>query len=677
VAKSFVYGNGSIVVGLDQYGQVYDFYFPYVGLENHTGGRYTHKIGVWAQGLFHWLDDGSWTFEHKYVTEDNRIVAKLSATNTNLGVSLEWNDEVYNELNIFLRTIKVKNLYAEPREIRLFLNQQFELYESYRGDTAYYDPENNVIIHYKGRRIFLINACDRNGQCGFTDYSVGLFGIEGKQGTFKDAEDGVLHKNPIEHGLTDSVIGLNLNIEGHGESPVDYWICVAKTMDEVYQLNSYVKEKTTSYLINTTQDYWQAWLTQKQYDFKDLTQEEQNLFFQSLKVMRVHTDKNGAIIASCDSDLLKYGRDAYSYVWPRDAAFISMAYARTGYDDVNKTVMTFFNDTITRQGYFMHKYRSDKSLGSSWHPWIYQGQFELPIQLDETALVVIALWEDFQQARDIEFIESIYNALLVKAVNFIISRIDTDTGIVKPSYDLWEEHYGSSTFTSATVYGALMAASDLAKTFGKADKSEEYALMAKLVRNAILEFHYNNDTGLFYKRIIRREHSIDGEEMKDTTFDMSALFGLFKFNVLDVNDDKINAMKEYALNHMDCGGEVGGFPRYEGDVYFKTVDTVKGNPWLITTMWFAQICIAQAQSIEELQKCHQYISWVNMHASDSGMLSEQLNPTTGTQISATPLVWSHAEYVKTVLDYVEKFRSLEHHVSEDQNISTKMNQNAI
>ena len=39
----------------------------------------------------------------------------------------------------------------------------------------------------------------------------------------------------------------------------------------------------------------------------------------------------------------------------------------------------------------MHKYRPDKSLGSSWHPWVRNGKPELPIQEDETALVIYAL----------------------------------------------------------------------------------------------------------------------------------------------------------------------------------------------------------------------------------------------------------------------------------------------
>ena len=52
------------------------------------------------------------------------------------------------------------------------------------------------------------------------------------------------------------------------------------------------------------------------------------------------------------------------------------------------------------------------------------------------------------------------------------------------------------------------------------------------------------------------------------------------------------------------------------------------------------------------------LEWVVSKAHDSGVLSEQLNPYTGEHISAAPLTWSHAEYVYTVLTYLDKLADL-------------------
>ncbi len=657
MAKSFVFGNGSMTVGLDVNGQVYDLCYPFVGLENHTGGAFVHKVGVFANGKINWIDDSSWQKDFSYVGEDF-VSNKICLTNSNIGIKLDITDEVYNEKNILLRSFKLTNLFDSKQSVKLFLNQQFEIYESHRGDTAYYDPESNVVIHYKGRRVFLVNGVERETGKPFSEYSVGLLGIEGKRGTFADTEDGILEKNPIEHGLTDSVIGFEINLEPGASKNIDYWICVSKFMDEVYEDNSYVLKKTSEYLINSTRNYWKAWMKRFSFDFADLGQPHQRLFENSLRVMRIQTDNTGAVIASIDSDLLKYGRDGYNYVWPRDAAFTSIAFSRVGIDDITKKIFEFFKDTITSRGYFMHKYRADKALGSSWHPWVYKGLKELPIQIDETALPVIAVWEDYKRTHDTEFIETIYNDLILKSVEFLITRINPQTGVVAPSYDLWEEKFGSHTFSSAAVFGALNAASEIAGIFGKTAKSEEYKKMADLVKTGILTQHYDNNEKRFYKSIMPPEYHHGNEPPFNSTVDSSVLYGLFRFGVLDADDPLLLLTQTVTEEKLKCQKGISGFARYDGDIYFKAAETIAGNPWIITTMWYAQLKIAQSKNLSELSTTKALLDWAVEVASHSGLLSEQINPFDKSQISATPLTWSHAEYVNTVMDYLEKYKKL-------------------
>jgi GH15 family glucan-1,4-alpha-glucosidase len=70
------------------------------------------------------------------------------------------------------------------------------------------------------------------------------------------------------------------------------------------------------------------------------------------------------------------------------------------------------------------------------------------------------------------------------------------------------------------------------------------------------------------------------------------------------------------------------------------------NPWPICSLWIAQF--AQGQGDSEYAK--RILSFVESHAMSSGILSEQLHPETGDLISVAPLVWSHAEYISTILD---------------------------
>lgn len=71
-------------------------------------------------------------------------------------------------------------------------------------DTAQYLPDNNAILHYRGRRAFVVSG-NYNGK-PFDQHAIGLFGIEGKEGTYRDADDGKLECNNVEHGRVDSTI---------------------------------------------------------------------------------------------------------------------------------------------------------------------------------------------------------------------------------------------------------------------------------------------------------------------------------------------------------------------------------------------------------------------------------------------------------------------------------------
>ena len=57
MSRFLVLGNGNILVCFDERAQVRDFYFPYVGSENHVGGRHKHRIGVWANDKISWFDE--------------------------------------------------------------------------------------------------------------------------------------------------------------------------------------------------------------------------------------------------------------------------------------------------------------------------------------------------------------------------------------------------------------------------------------------------------------------------------------------------------------------------------------------------------------------------------------------------------------------------------------------
>lgn len=303
----------------------------------------------------------------------------------------------------------------------------------------------------------------------------------------------------------------------------------------------------------------------------------------------------------------------------------------------------------------MHKYRPDESLGSSWHPWMKNGKIELPIQEDETALVLIALWQHYTQSRDLEFIEKVYDTLIKSAADFMVGYRESKTRLPKASYDLWEEKFGIHTFTSASVYAALICASKFAKLLGKEKSERIYSAAATEIKHAILAHLYDENVGFFVKMI---NVSDDGEISYDHTLDMSSMYGIFAFGVLDIDDPRLARAMKQVEERILVKTSVEGVARYEGDIYFRSSSGVPGNPWIITTLWLAQYYIALAKKESDFAPVHKWISWAAKHASSSGILSEQLHPYSGELLSATPLTWSHSEYIITITKYLSRLEEL-------------------
>tara|TARA_Y100000310_G_scaffold273705_1_gene289329 strand:+ start:6944 stop:8917 length:1974 start_codon:yes stop_codon:yes gene_type:complete len=651
--KSLVLGNGTLLVCFDANGQVHDFYYPYVGQENHSG-TYAHKIGVWVDGSFSWVSRDEWDITIDY--KEDTLVSHIVAKNFSKNIELYFEDFVYNEQSIFVRNIRIKNTSNNAREFRIFFNQQFQISELKHGNTAYFDPDIDAIIHYRGRRVFLVSGtCDGSP---INNYSIGLSQIEGHDGTWKDAEDGSLSGNAVEHGNVDSTISFHKRIEPNKESSINYWIIAAEEIPVAKGLNRFVKIKTVDHISESTEDYWRAWVNKLDFDFVDLDEKAVTLFKKSLLIMRTHIDEHGAIIASGDSDILQAGRDTYSYMWPRDAAIAAIALDKAGYFEVTNRFFTFCNDVLSEQGYLLHKYRPDRSLGSSWHPWVHKNKRQLAIQEDETAVVLHALWIHYTLHKNLEFVEGIYNSFIKKTADFLYFYRDDKNNLPYGSYDLWEEKFGTTTYTASAVYAALTAASNFAHVLGKEEDSKKYYGAARSVRDAIMRYLYDDESGFFYKLVDLRYKDI----RSDKTVDISSFYGPFRFGVLSPDDVRLKHAHETLQNTLCCNasvGKTGGAIRYVGDTYHQIDPNVPGNPWFITTLWLYQFKISQAKTFEDLGKVKEDLDWICERALKSGLLSEQLNPNTGEQISVSPLTWSHAEFILTIFDYIERYNEIQ------------------
>jgi glucoamylase len=642
MGRPVMLGNGSLTVGINEHGLVHDFYYPYVGLDNLTTARSVHhKIGIWVDDVFSWVDDGSWDISVNF--ESDALVSVIRMRSETMKVELLFNDFVDNEDNIFCRQITVSNLHENDREIRLFTHQVFQISRAGRADTALFVPDESYILDYKGRCSLLIYGEDDSGQV-YDQFAIGNYGIEGKEGTFKDAEDGELSGSAIEHGGVDSVMRFSLQVAGGENKQISYWIVAADSQFAAEKIHKQLKKEGLSRRLDTVRQYWHEWLSIGANTLHSVDKRYLEPLKKSLMIIKVHTDRRGGIIASADSSIYNFGRDYYTYVWPRDGAYALWPLIRLGYTAEAKKFFEFCRDTMAPDGYMMHKYQPDRALGSSWHPVLHGQRSELPIQEDETAIVLYMLGEYFEYSKDIDFVQGLYDTFIQPTANFMSEFLDEKTGLPHASYDLWEQKFLTHTYTAALVYQALLVAADFAEKFDFPDDAAKWNKVAEqILSNANIFFE--PERGAYRKGFLLQE---DGSLQFDNVLDVSSLYGVMTFGYHQDRDQIKQTVQLIEKELLDISPS-GGTTRYEGDDYFGSNPFYKGNPWFITTLWMAQYYARSGNA----DKAVQYVNWTLDRALPSGVLSEQVNPTDSSQVSVAPLVWSHAELANTILDIMK------------------------
>jgi GH15 family glucan-1,4-alpha-glucosidase len=650
--RALVLGNGSLQVNLDEGCRLRDLYYPWVGHESHAG--MPSFLGFWVDGTFAWFD----AFERRTGYEDETLVGDTTGHHGGLGIEVRIRDAVDLESDVLVRQIEVSDLAGRVREVRVFLHHDLSIGGGEGGDTVYYDPELHCIVQYRGNRWFLVDG-RAEGRSGVHMFTCGRAGFHGFAGTWADAEDGELDGQPIEQGAVDSCAGFTLSLPAGRSVTLHAWLCAGTDQRSVVALDAMVRQTGPERLLERTRRYWRSWAATAAPAAVDLPVRLRRLFIRSLLTARALCDRGGGVIASTDRDILEHARDTYCYVWPRDAALTAAALAGAGYPEPLRALLGFCADRLEGvRGHLLHKYLPDGSVGSSWHPWYSDGEAQLPIQEDETALVVWALGEHHRRAGDRELLREMYRRVVEPAADFMASFRDWRTGLPLPGWDLWEERRGVHAFTVAAVWGALDAAARMAVEFGDDTKGTLYAGAAAEVRRGADEHLWDGTAGRFARQLAPRPDRSGYD--RDLTLDAS-LWGLFAFGMYPAGDPRVVATMESVRERLWLRSADGGLARYQRDYYHcvELSDDVPGNPWVICTLWLADWLVRTAGTAAELeQTVLPLLEWVERHATAAGLLPEQVNPFTGTPLSVAPLALSHAAYVDVCLGYCQALAAL-------------------
>ncbi len=249
-------GNGSLLVAFDDSYQIRDLYWPHVGQENHAQGH-PFRLGIWANGLFRWMDDNRWERSLRYQPET--LVTEVTLKHSDLKLEISATDAVDFHENLLVRRFIIQNLSKQASEVRLFFHHDFHIAGTEVGDTAYYEPDRRAVIHYKGPYWFLMNGAVETTDpprdpgwaatadtfpgiiVGIHQWACGLKEIRNLEGTWRDAEDGQLSGESIANGSVDSTVGLTIHIPAQTGRTVWYWMAVGENFEHVATINRRVR----------------------------------------------------------------------------------------------------------------------------------------------------------------------------------------------------------------------------------------------------------------------------------------------------------------------------------------------------------------------------------------------------------------------------------------------------
>ncbi|WP_439478582.1 glucan 1,4-alpha-glucosidase [Brevundimonas sp.] len=431
-----------------------------------------------------------------------------------------------------------------------------------------------------------------------------------------------------------------------------------------------------------------------------------------LKVQEDHTHA-GALIASLSNpwgDTVDAASPSTGYkaVWPRDFYQVAMALLALGDTETPLAAFRYLPQVQVRAdtpgntgatGWFLQKTHVDGEI-----EWV-------GVQLDQTAMPIMLGWKLWKAGivSDAE-LATMYGRMIKPAADFLVEGgkagiLWNDRQVTPPwtQQERWEEQEGYSPSTTAAVIAGLTVAADIARASGDPASAARYQAAADDYASKIEARMFTTSgefgDGNYFLRLSRNEDPNDkaplGENngqpaMPEDRIVDGGFLELVRYGVRAPNAPSILAtLPEYDDQtredrfrvHYDVNG-VPGFRRYGNDGYGENTDNggnygvggmtpgQRGRVWPIFTGERGHYEIARAvaegagdAAFEAIRQT--YVRGMESFANDGLLLPEQVwdgvghgtprgyQPGEGTN-SATPLAWSHAEYIKLLRSLADR-----------------------
>ncbi|MDF1530824.1 MAG: glucan 1,4-alpha-glucosidase [ANME-2 cluster archaeon] len=622
-----ILGNSKLLVTMGRKGEIFGLFYP----RRDTAQHAEESMGcIYTNGTLSWLDSIDWASRQNYIKDTNMVVTRL----TQHGVKVTITDFVLPDAPVLVRRFSIRT--KVPFRGKFYYYSKFNAGEMQHKNSNLYDPEHKMLIQY-----WQDHHIGIKGIPPFDEWQVGkATDVVWWTNAKKDMEDGKLQKNMEDIGNLNMAAGWDLELDEGESKEITIYIGLSDSRVLIHKFLHKISEKPVGDLLKKTKEHWHEWLnsTRATEGLTGRAEEFAKPYKRALLTLDLLSDRDeGSFIAAPEFDPGFEKCGGYGYCWNRDSAKIVLSLTSAGYPEYAKRFFKWCKKTQMPDGSWFQRYWLNGDIAPSWCNFRYSNQ------IDETAITLYAANEHYKTLNGIRkdlFLNEIW-LFMLQGAEHLMSR--TGSGLHDTCMDLWETYYGIFTYTNASIYAGLLAASHIALDRQEIGLSKRWQERAEFIKQQMLGRLWLDD-GYFAKGII--------DNHVDTTVDASILGCIIPFRLLDPAHGNELEMIRSVIRTIEARLSVSvnehrGILRYENDHY------IGGNPWLVLTLWLSKTLLYlapyEAGANSTIERALEYIRWSLKGTTSPGLFPEQVDKHTGRPVWAIPLGWSNSLFIDNVL----------------------------
>jgi len=405
---------------------------------------------------------------------------------------------------------------------------------------------------------------------------------------------------------------------------------------------------------------------------KNLTPVHKSLYERSLYTLRVHEDKltPGALIASLSKPL---GDETFEYpgvftggyhlVWPRDLYHVCTALIQANDLDTPRRALKFLKSVQYKKGTWEFDGRSIPKYGAfPQNVWTDGNEYWGGLQLDQVAYPIHIFYQLWTRAdaNEKKNLMNDFGHMVKIALEFVITYGPWS------AQERWEENFGISPSTFSAAASALYMGD---KIFNETKYGKFATAWLTKPNDNIHTWTYTNNghfgDGNYYIRVggcsnhtstwdpnNRQTCTVanSGQRVEQTKLLDQGFLKLSLLGLVPASDYRIKHSKEIVDQEIRVKTPNGyGWYRYSNDAYGENK---KGRLWPLLSGEHGRFAIERYKAHDlswndAKNEVDEILTSYTNFANLGNMLPEQVWEHTGEGTgAATPLAWSHAEYIK-------------------------------